>query len=315
MDTMDQEQQSRKAQQEQLYRQELVEHLSQAIPADGKLEPIKGLYLLRSSSCAGAVHAVTEPSFCVIAQGSKEIFLGEERYQYDPYSYLLTTVELPMVARVLEASQPHPYLALRLTLDPAVVGSVMMEVDLASSRSQSDVKALTVSPLGAALLEPVARLVRVLDCPDEARVLVPLITREIIYRLLVSEQGERLRQMTVLGGHTHRIVRAIDRIRKEFSQPLHIEELAREIGMSVSGFHHYFKAVTAMSPLQFQKQMRLQEAHRLMLGEDLDAASAGYRVGYDNAAHFSREYKRLFGEPPMRNVERLREAATVGTTI
>lgn len=315
MVNMNQEQEARKTQQEQIYRKELVKHLTKFTPTDGKFEPFKGLYLLRASSCVGAVYAVTEPSFCVIAQGRKEIFLGEERYSYDPYSYLLTTVELPVVARVLEAAPEHPYLALRLTLDPAVVSSVMMEVALPPSHRQSDVKALTVSSLNIALLEPVVRLIRTLDSPDEARVLLPLISREIVYRLLTSEQGMRLRQMTVMGGHTHRIARAVERIRKEFHQPLHIEDLARQVGMSVSGFHHYFKAVTAMSPLQFQKQMRLQEARRLMLSEDFDAASAGYRVGYDNAAHFSREYKRLFGEPPMRNVERLREVVAVNTAI
>ncbi|RYX84434.1 AraC family transcriptional regulator [bacterium] len=315
MNTMNQEQLTRRYGQEQSHRQELVEYLNQAMPYDGKNEAFKGIFLLRASSCAGAVHAVTEPSLCIIAQGSKEIFLGEERYQYDPYSYLLTTIELPLVARVLDATKEHPYLAIRLTLDPVVVSSVMMEIDLSPSRGKSDVKALTVSAVDVALLETAVRLVRVLDSPQEARVLLPLITREIIYRILVSEQGDRLRQMTVHGGHTHRIARAIERISKEFNQPLRIEELAKQVGMSVSGFHHYFKAVTAMSPLQFQKQMRLQEARRLMLGEDLDAASAGYRVGYDNAAHFSREYKRLFGEPPIRNVERLREATTISTSI
>ena len=154
------------------------------------------------------------------------------------------------------------------------------------------------------------RLVRLLDSPaDEARFLAPLVTREIVYRLLMGAQGDRLRQIAVLGGHSHRIAEAIERLRKDFDQPLRIEDIARELGMSVSGFHHHFRAVTAMSPLQFQKQLRLQEARRLMLGEDLDAASAGYRVGYGDASHFTREYKRLFGAPPMRDVERLREAA------
>lgn len=299
------------AQQEKIHRAELVERLTHFTPLDGKFEPYPGLFLLRASTSAGAVHAVAEPALCVIAQGSKEIFLAEERFPYDPYSYLLSTVELPVVARVLEASEEHPYLALRLNLDPALVSSVSLEIDQQSSSSRSDVKALAVSPLDATLLETVVRLVRALDNPDEARLILPLVTREIIYRLLVGEQGQRLRQMTAFGGHTRRIAKSVERIRREFKQPLHIEELAREISMSVSGFHHYFKAVTAMSPLQFQKQMRLQEAHRLMLGEDLNAASAGNRVGYENAAQFSREYKRLYGEPPMRNVERSRGTAAV----
>jgi AraC-like DNA-binding protein len=171
------------------------------------------------------------------------------------------------------------------------------------------VRAFDVSPLDAGLLDAVLRLHRLLDASaEEARFLRPLVTREIVFRLLKGEQGGRLRQIAVLGGHAHRIARALERLREDYDRPLRVEDVARELGMSVSGFHHHFKAVTAMSPLQFQKQMRLQEARRLMLGEDLDAASAGYRVGYSDASHFTREYKRLFGAPPMRDVERLREA-------
>ena len=245
----------------------------------------------------------------MIAQGSKEVLLGDDRYRYDPAHYLLATAELPVASQIIEASQERPYLSLLLELDPALVGSVMVEAGHPAPRSHADVKAIDVSPLDAGLLDAVVRLVRLLDSPAEARFLAPLVTREIVYRLLMGEQGDRLRHIAVLGGHTHRIARAIERLRKDFDQPLRIEDIARELGMSVSGFHHHFKAVTAMSPLQFQKQLRLQEARRLMLGEDLDAASAGYRVGYDDASHFNREYKRLFGAPPMRDVERLREAA------
>ncbi len=136
---------------------------------------------------------------------------------------------------------------------------------------------------------------------------MPLITREIVYRLLVGEQGERLRWMTLLGGHAHRIAQAVEKISRDLSQPMRVEELARDIGMSVSSFHCHFKAVTAMSPLQFQKQLRLREARRLLVGEHIDAATAGFRVGYDDASHFNRDYKRLFGTPPMRDLERLRE--------
>ncbi len=170
-------------------------------------------------------------------------------------------------------------------------------------------RAINVSPLDASLLDAVVRLVKLLDTPTEARFLAPLITREIVYRLLIGEQAGRLRHIAVQGGHTDRIVRAIERFRKEFDQPLRIDDIAQQLGMSVSSFHQHFKAVTAMSPLQFQKRLRLQEARRLMLSENHDAASAGYQVGYDDASHFNREYKRLFGLPPMRDVERLREAA------
>ncbi len=168
-------------------------------------------------------------------------------------------------------------------------------------------RAIDVSPLDVNLQDAVVRLVRLLDSPAEAPVLMPLITREIVYRLLMGEQGARLRHLAILGGYTPLIARAVERLRQDFDQPLRIEDLARELGMSVSGLHHHFKAVTAMSPLQFQKQLRLQEARRLMLSEDLDAASAAYRVGYHDASHFNREYKSLFGVPPMRDVQRLRE--------
>ena len=153
------------------------------------------------------------------------------------------------------------------------------------------------------------RLVRLLEAPAEAQVLLPLITREIIYRLLRGDQGDRLRHLAASGGYTPDIARAIQRLREDFDKPFRIEDLAQELGMSVSSFHHHFKAVTAMSPLQFQKRLRLQEARRLMLGEDLDATSAAYRVGYNDASHFNREYKSIFGAPPMRDVQRLREVA------
>lgn len=306
---MDPQQVEREVHRTQANRDELVERIARAIPKDGKVEPLKGIRLHRSSSPTGPLHGVSNPAFCVIAQGSKEVLLGDNRYRYDPAHYLLATVELPVVGQIIEASPQRPYLSLLLQLDPTLVGSVMVEAGYVSPQSHPEVKAMDVSPLDASLLDAVVRLVRLLDTPAEARVLAPLITREIVYRLLMGEQGGRLRLIAVLGGHTHRIARAIERLRREFDQPLRIDDVARELGMSLSGFHHHFKAVTAMSPLQFQKQMRLQEARRLMLGEQLDAASAGYRVGYDNAAHFSREYKSLFGLPPLRDVEQLREAA------
>lgn len=177
----------------------------------------------------------------------------------------------------------------------------MVEAGYPEPRGPAAVRAFDVSPVEAGLLDAVVRLVGLLDSPaEEARFLQPLVTREIVYRLLKGEQGSRLRHVAVLGGHGHLIARALERLREEFDRPLRIEDIARELGMSVSGFHHRFKAVTAMSPLQYQKQVRLQEARRLMLGEDLDAASAGLRVGYGDPSHFTREYKRLFGAPPAR---------------
>jgi AraC-like DNA-binding protein len=308
MDSMKRQMVERDAEREQANRAELVERIARAVSEDGKVEPLKGIRLQRSSSPTEPLPGVADPSFCVIAQGSKELHLGEERYRYDPYHYCLGTVELPVVSQIIEASQEHPYLSFRLELDPTLVSSVMIDSGQTAPPRQSDVKAITVSRLDAELLDAVLRLARLLDSPTEARFLAPLVTREIVYRLLMGEQGDRLRHIAVLGGYTPPIARAIQRLRQNFDQPLRIDDIAREIGMSVSGFHHHFKAVTAMSPLQFHKQMRLQEARRLMLGQGLDAASAGYRVGYNEASHFNREYKKLFGVPPIRDVERLREA-------
>jgi AraC-like DNA-binding protein len=299
----------REAQQMQANLDELVERISSVVGEDGAVEPLKGLYLHRASSTK-KVHGVSKPGFCVIAQGSKEIFLANEHYQYDPANYLLVTSELPIISQIIEASKEHPYFSLRLELDPSFISSVMVEAGHAS-HVQAHVRAFNVSTLDQALLDAVLRLVRLLDTPSEATFLAPLIKREIIFRLLRGEQGERLRQIATLGGHSHRMAKAIERIRKEFDQTLKIESIANDLAMSVSSFHHHFKIVTAMSPLQFQKKLRLQEARRLMLGENLDAASAAYRVGYDDASHFNREYKRLFGLPPMRDVEQLREPGKV----
>jgi AraC-like DNA-binding protein len=305
---MNDPQAKRESDREQANRDELTERIDQAIRHDGTIELLKGLHFKRSSLPTEFCHGVSVPAFCVIAQGSKEVLLGSDRYQYDPMHYLLATVELPIVSQILEASKAQPFLSLRLDLDPTLVGSVMVEAGYPSSRSRADVKAIDVSPLDAPLLDAVVRLVRLLDAPSEAHVLAPLIKREIIYRLLMGAQGGRLRQIAIFGGYTHHIARAVAWLHQDFNQPLRIENIARELGMSVSSFHHHFKSVTAMSPLQFQKQLRLQEARRLMLGQNLDATRAAYRVGYDDASHFNREYKRLFGAPPMCDVERLRKA-------
>jgi len=295
----------------QVNREELVERIAQAVPEDGVVQPLQGLHLGRLSTPSARIHSVLDPSFCVIAQGSKVVFLGDTRYQYDPFNYLLATLELPRVSQVLEASKERPYLSLRLELDPNLVGSVMVETGYAPPPGKADMRAVGVNLLDVDLLDAVVRLVRLIDSPAEAQVLMPMIKREIIYRLLMSDQGGRLCHLTVSGGYnTPNIVRAVERLRQDFDQSVRIEEMAQDLGMSVSSFHHHFKAVTAMSPLQFQKRLRLQEARRLMLGEDLDAASAAFRVGYNDASHFNREYKKHFGDPPMRDVQRLREEAS-----
>jgi AraC-like DNA-binding protein len=291
-------------------REELADRIARALPHDGTVQPQPGLHFRRHSGPTEPVHAFGEPAFCVIAQGSKEIQLGGDNFRYDPAHYLITTVGLPLVGQVVEASAQRPYLGFRLVLDPAVVAQVMVEPGLMRPRGDGAVKALDVSPLNADLLDATLRLVRLLDTPGAYRALAPLVIREIVYRLLTGAQGGRMRHLATFGGRAHRMARAVQEFHEQFDKPLRIEAIARELGMSVSGFHAHFKAVTAMSPLQFQKQLRLQNARRLMLSENLDAAEAGYRVGYGDAAHFSREYKRHFGAPPMRDVERLRGLAS-----
>jgi AraC-like DNA-binding protein len=303
------QQAEREAQMMQAHREELAERIGRAMRADGVVRPLPGLHLARSCLPLVPAHGVFEPSLCVIAQGSKEILLGESRYRFDPFHYLLTTVDLPYAGQVLSASPERPYLSLRLSLAPTLVGEVMVEVGHAQPRAPEEVRAIAVSPLDGNLLDAVVRLTRLLDAPADVPILLPLITREVIYRLLMGEQGTRLRHLATLEGYTSHIARAVARLRRDFDQPLCIESLARELSMSVSGFHHHFKAVTTLSPLQFQKRLRLLEARRLMLGEDLNAQVAAYRVGYRDASHFNREYKSLFGVPPMRDVQRLREAA------
>jgi AraC-like DNA-binding protein len=306
MQNMSNETGKARARRMQLDREELAERIMQALPDDGALQPRPGLYFQRRSTPAGRVYATSPPSFCVIAQGSKDILLGEDVFHYDAAHYLITTMELPLVGEVIDASPQCPYLSARLLLDPSLVTSVMLDSGLSAERNDGTTKAVDVSALDVDLLDATLRLVRLVEAPDEYRVLAPLIVREIIYRLLTGAQADRMRHLTTCGGQTHRMARAVEILRENFDKPLRIEDLARELSMSVSGFHAHFKAATAMSPLQFQKQLRLQEARRLMLNENLDAAEAGYRVGYDDPSHFNREYKRHFGKPPRQDVAALK---------
>ncbi|HQU85650.1 MAG TPA: AraC family transcriptional regulator, partial [Pyrinomonadaceae bacterium] len=294
-----------------LSREELVERMMRILPEDGIADIFSGVTLARSAKLTDQIHSVFEPAFCVIAQGSKQVLLGEEEFRYDSGHYLISSIELPIVSHVLEASEEKPYLSCRLTLDASLVTSVLMESGIAPGKSGENVKAMNVSSIDADLLDAVVRLIRLYDSPEEGKILAPLIMKEIVFRLLKGEQGSRLGHLLPASGDTRRISKAVQQLRENIGEPLRIENIARELGMSVSGFHHHFKSVTAMSPLQFQKQIRLQEARRLMLGEDLDAASAGFRVGYEDPSYFSRDYKKLFGAPPQRDIAKLRGNSTL----
>ena len=287
-------------------REELIERMTRAVPTDGVTEIFHGLFIARSSQTTQHCHSVFKPAFCIIAQGSKQVLLNDDVFRYDSGHYLISTLDLPIVSHIAEASAEKPYLSFRLNLDPSIVASVMMESGIEIKKSDSQIKAMDVSTIDADLLDAALKLSRMLDTPDEIKFLAPLIIREIIFRLLKGEQGARLSHLLHSEGDTRRISKAVERLRQNIDQPLKIETIARDLGMSVSGFHHHFKSVTAMSPLQFQKQIRLQEARRLMLGEDLDVASAGFRVGYDDPSYFSRDYKKLFGAPPQRDIAKLR---------
>ncbi|MCC7436199.1 MAG: AraC family transcriptional regulator [Methanoregulaceae archaeon] len=288
-------------------REELIERIAEAVPSDGYREPMPGLLLGRASEPTENLHGVVRPSFCLIAQGAKEVYLGDTVYRYDAERYLIATVEMPITARVVIASPNEPYLSLRLDLDPALISSVMIEAGQLPPTSGGGAKAIAVSALDAGVLDATLRLMRLVGSPEDARVLSPTVRREITFRLMQGEQGDRLRQLPLSGSQMNRIARAVQRLRREYDKPLIIEALAKELGMSTSGLHHHFKAVTDMSPLQFQKQLRLQEARRLLLSEDMNIATAGYKVGYDDPSHFSRDYKKLFGTSPVRDVEKLRQ--------
>jgi len=296
----------REKQRMQSIREELVERMASALPEDGSLEAFPGFFLARSSKAMQSVQSVYQPAFCLVAQGGKRVLLGKELYRYDPGHYLIFTVDLPVVFQVEEASKKQPYLGLRLNLDQSLIASILMESGVEAQKGDVSVRAIDVSPIDDGMLDAVVRLVRQLDAPVAREFLVPLTIREIVYRLLAGGQGARLGHLLSSAGDTRLISQAIGRLRKHFDQPLKIDDIARELGMSVSGFHHHFKSVTSMSPLQFQKQIRLQEARCLMLGEDLDAATAAVRVGYEDPSYFSREYKKHFGAPPQRDIARLR---------
>lgn len=288
-------------------REEIVERMSRLLPEDGRINLFSDLLLIRSSVPAEPVQSLFQPSFCFVAQGRKRASVGGEVFLYDPFHYLIFTVDLPVAFQIEAPSKELPYLGLSLNLDSALVASVIVESGIRIKKGDASVKAMNVSAIDADLLDAVARLVRIAETPAEGKVLAPLVIKEIIYRLLAGGQGARLAHL-LTASDTRRISKAIGHLREHFDEPLKMEVIARDLGMSVSGFHHHFKSVTSMSPLQFQKHLRLQEARRLMLGEDLDAASAGFRVGYEDPSYFSRDYKKQFGAPPQRDVAHLRNS-------
>jgi AraC-like DNA-binding protein len=251
-----------------------------------------------------------EPSICLIAQGHKRVLLGEDEYFYDQDHYLITSIDLPLVAQILEASREKPYLGLTLKLEKKHIAQMMVDNELSISRTQNESRGLAVSRITLPMVQAFLRLIDLLDHPDDIPALAPLVQKEILYRLLTGEQGQRLRQISMVGSHSHQIARAIDWLKENYDKTFKVDDLASHTGMSTSSLHYHFRAITAMSPLQFQKRLRLNEARQLMLMEQKDATTAAFEVGYESPSQFSREYSRLFGAPPSRDIKRLLETTS-----
>jgi AraC-like DNA-binding protein len=238
------------------------------------------------------------------------VLLGDDTYVYDAHHYLITSVHLPTVVQILTASREKPYLGLRLKLDQREISQLMVDSHLPPPRSQQSSRGMATGKINLPLLAAFHRLVDLLAEPEDIPILAPIIQREISYRLLVGEQGARLRQIASAGSQSQQIARAIDWLKGNFRRPLRIDDLATQVNMSTSTFHHHFREVTAMSPLQYQKWLRLNEARRLMLTERLDATTVALQVGYESPSQFSRKYGRLFGAPPLRDIASLRRPAS-----
>ncbi len=274
---------------------------------DRLVTAIPALTLRRYESPTEPTSYVHEPSVCLSAQGSKRVLLGEDVYVYDAHHFLITSVDLPVVAQVIEATRETPWLGLMLKLDQREIALLMVDSNLPSPRTQQASRGMAISEVTVPLLNSFQRLIELLDEPEDIPVLAPLIQREILYRLLVGDQGPRLRQIGATGSQSQQIARAIDWLKGNFKQPLRVDDLAAHARMSTSNFHHHFRALTAMSPLQFQKWLRLHEARLLMLTERVDASTAAFQVGYESPSQFSREYSRLFGAPPLRDIKGLHQ--------
>lgn len=272
---------------------------------------IPGLALFRQHEPTEPITGMYEPSICVVAQGAKRVNLGDETFVYDAQHYLITSVHLPTVFQIIDASDERPYLGLLLKLDSREISQLMVNSNLPVPRVQQANRGMATGKVTLPLLNAFQRLVDLLADEQDIPILAPTIQREIVYRLLVGDQGTRLRQIASTGRPSQQIAKAIDWLKSNFKQPLRVEDLAAKAGMSTSTFHHHFRSMTALSPLQFQKNLRLQEARRLMLTEHLDAATSAFQVGYESPSQFSREYSRIFGAPPLKDIKNLRQMASI----
>jgi AraC-like DNA-binding protein len=274
--------------------------------AENRATDIAGLTLLRRTAPTAPCPATYELGVTVIAQGRKRVDLGRNTFIYDASRFLLTSIDLPVVSRVIEASEEAPCLAMALKLEMPVVRELLSREEIQVAGAPCDSPAMATGETTVEFLSACCRLVDLLDNPRDIPFLTGLIQREIIYRILQSAEGARLRAIATLGEQSHRTAKAIAWIKANYAKPLRVEDLAEIAGMGVSTLHHHFRELTAMSPLQYQKQVRLQAARGRMLMDGLDAASAAFEVGYESASQFNREYSRFFGQPPMRDIRTLR---------
>lgn len=287
--------------------EQLKAQLMPHMPAFGSIDSIiPDLWLYRTEVTTEITPVIYEPSLCIMLQGEKEVYLSNDRIVYDPLSYLLVPVTVPASGKVTKASPKTPYLALRLTIDLKELADLVIDLGGRVERSKEQVKAISVGRVDEGLLSAIARLLQLLDKPADIPVLYPLLKREILYRLLLGDLGSQLRDFMLLDSQGHRISKVIEVLRKKYNEPLRVKDLADEVHLSESALFQAFKAVTGMSPLQYQKKLRLNEARRIMLHEGIEAATASYKVGYESPSQFSREYSRLFGAPPKADIERVR---------
>jgi AraC-like DNA-binding protein len=288
-------------------RSELAAAIDRLTPTDGKHSTaVPGLSLLRHSLSVEPDCGVYKAHLVLAAQGKKRVVLAGRAYEYGHTHGLITSVDLPLLAQVVAATPDAPYLCAVYELNLQRLADLMSDTRLPEPSRVPDGKAISVCTLSAPLLDVMLRLVRLVDAPEDIPFLAPLIEGELLYRLLISEQGTRLRQLTLSDSQSYKIAKAIAWLRAQYTTPLHIDSLAQHVNMSVSSLHHHFKAITSMSPLQYQKQLRLHESRRLMVKLGFDATTAAQTVGYGSASQFSREYSRLFGMPPTRDVNRFR---------
>ncbi|WP_066321392.1 AraC family transcriptional regulator [Bacillus sp. FJAT-29814] len=294
---------------EQIFKQhdELAKLIERFSDGEGVHETsISSLFLIRHSEVSEPIHGVYKPCFCIVVQGLKEVLLGQERFRYGPGDYFVASVDLPVTGQIMKATSYAPYLALKLEFAPSQILEVIDESKLEVGRKNNAKRGMFVTQIESSLLDAVTRLINLLDNPKDIPVLAPLFTKEILYRILQGQHGDTLKQIAIEGSSTNQIRDVIEKITTNYNKSFRIEELAEVANMSVSSLHRYFKEVTAMSPIQFQKQLRLQEARRLLLLESTDAADVAFRVGYESPSQFSREYSRMFGFPPREDIKRLR---------